>query len=160
MPVKLVGWVVIVLLDLFFGFYIVNFGRYRGAATTNSWLSSFFISMLQNPLINLPFLIVFYHVWLPMLIKHKIKAKIDSARADPYVFKAFLPTGPACRVALRHPEWVSAAIVQKTIVHKPGNEQQQGPPNTISDSQMAAHGGRFQVRHSLPTQHASRACRL
>jgi hypothetical protein len=147
MYAKVLGWVIIVLLDLFFGYFILNFGRMRGAATTNSWLSSFIISMLQDPLVNLPFLIVLYHVWLPLLIKHKIKGKIDTARADPYVFKAFIPTGPACRVALKHPEWVSAQIVAKTIVPKPAQDpsQQQGSPEPPSQSQVAANGGRFQV---------------
>jgi hypothetical protein len=140
---KIAGWLALVALNLFFGIFVIQFGMLRGAATTNSWLSSFIISTLQDPLINLPFIIVFYHVWLPLLIKHKIKAKIDGARSEPYVFKAFIPTGPACRVALKHPEWVSAGIVQKTLVQRPAEGPQDG---SNPGSQMAAQGGLFQVR--------------
>jgi hypothetical protein len=51
---KVLGWLLVVLLNLFMGFYIFLFGVRRGASTTNSWLMSFVGSLLQDPLLNMP----------------------------------------------------------------------------------------------------------
>lgn len=43
--------------------------------------------MSQDPLLNLPLLILFYHVYLPLHIKHKLSTAIDAASDAPFVFK-------------------------------------------------------------------------
>jgi hypothetical protein len=40
--------------------------REQGPATTNAWLLSFLTSVLQDPLLNSPLLIIFFNVILPM----------------------------------------------------------------------------------------------
>jgi type IV secretory pathway VirB3-like protein len=41
--------------------------------------------------------VLFFHVALPMYIRHKIMANVDGTGTRPYHFRAFMPTGPACR---------------------------------------------------------------
>jgi hypothetical protein len=146
---KVLGWVLIILLNLFFGFYVILFGVRQGAKTTNSWLGSFVGSVLQgtlshtflawtrlracgarmpfhflkagnrffvaessvfgvgcgltvvlvaaDPFLNLPLVIMFWNVFMPMQIKGKLDIALDSANQAPFRFKTFIPTGPACR---------------------------------------------------------------
>jgi hypothetical protein len=61
------------------------------------WLLSFLVGTLQDPLLNSPLQIFFFHVILPLYIRHKIRANLDGTGSQPYHFRAFAPTGPACR---------------------------------------------------------------
>ena len=70
--VKVLGWVILVLVNSFFGAYIALFGVLQGATTTNAWLMSFLISFIQDPLVNVPLTVCFYYVYMPSLIKHKV----------------------------------------------------------------------------------------
>ena len=72
---KIFGWVVIGGLNGFFGFYVILFGIDQGSSTTNSWLLSFLISFIQDPLMNIPLLVLFYYVYMPLLIKQKVSAR-------------------------------------------------------------------------------------
>ena len=114
--VKMTGWLLVVLINLFFAFYILLFGIQKGAKTTNAWFLSFVVGIIQDPMVNVPVLIIFYNVYLPLLIRNRIKARIDGASTtDPYTFSTLLPSGPACRVAMKHPEWASGALISRAV---------------------------------------------
>lgn len=42
-------------------------------------------------------LILYWNVFMPTLIKDKLDVTLDSANQSPFVFTAFIPTGPAMR---------------------------------------------------------------
>jgi hypothetical protein len=122
---KALGWLVIVLINLFFGFYVCLFGLRQGPATTNSWLASLITSTVQDPILNIPLAILWYNVFLPLHIRHKVKLALDSASSAPYRFATFIPTGPASRVALKHPEWASSKIAERIL--RPEAEAEKKP---------------------------------
>jgi len=94
---KCLGWLVIILLNLFFGFFVLLFGIKHGAKTANSWLLSFVGGTIQDPLLNMPLLIMYWNVFTPWFIKGKITEDLQSANDEPFIFSTFIPTGPACR---------------------------------------------------------------
>lgn len=57
----------------------------------------------------------------------KIKVNIDGAGTDPYIFKAFMPTGPACRYGIEKRSithilpapWIGIAIKDYTTPCNP-----------------------------------------
>lgn len=100
---KLLGWVLVLIINGAFGAYVAYFGLKQGGHTINSWLASFIASMLQDPLLNVPLAILFYNVYLPLHIKQKLKLAIDGASDAPFVFKAFIPPGPASRCVTQGP---------------------------------------------------------
>jgi len=120
--IKMTGWLLIVLINIFFAFYILLFGIQKGAKTTNAWFLSFVVGIVQDPMVNVPVLIIFYNVYLPLLIRNRMKARIEGAlNADPYSFSTLLPTGPACRVAMKHPEWACGGLISPTVGNHGGN---------------------------------------
>jgi hypothetical protein len=47
-------------------------------------------------------LILYWNVFMPTLIKDKLDVTLDSANQSPFVFTAFIPTGPAMRFVTYH----------------------------------------------------------
>lgn len=41
--------------------------------------------------------ILYWHVFMPVLVKDRLDVALDSANKAPYIFSTFIPTGPACR---------------------------------------------------------------
>lgn len=94
---KILGWSLLILLNLFFGLYVFLWGVKQGAKTTNNWLMSFLGGILQDPFLNMPLVIMYWNVFTPWFIKDKVAEDLESANEAPFVFNAFIPTGPACR---------------------------------------------------------------
>jgi hypothetical protein len=70
---KASGWFIVGLSNTFYAYYILLFGISKGAATTNAWLLSFLTSLVQDPLLNSPLLILFFHVLMPLYIAEKVR---------------------------------------------------------------------------------------
>jgi hypothetical protein len=100
---KALGWVFLVFINLVMAFYVFLFGVRQGAKTANAWLGSFVGSLVQDPLLNVPLVIAFWNVFMPMHVKHKLHVTLDGASKTPFIFKTFIPPGPASRSAPQDP---------------------------------------------------------
>lgn len=91
----------------------------QGQKTTISWLASLFTGIVADIFVTLPLIVVVFHVLLPLYIRHKLRLHAYGTGDDPYFFQsAFIPPGPAYRVAIKHPTWLCSRYITRALSPK------------------------------------------
>jgi len=132
---KVIAWFLVIAFCLAVSIYIILFGIKHGAKTTNSWLLSFFLSLLQDILLYLPIKIMLRSYVFPALTKEYIYHRHKRMQ----VYHDTMPhiPGPALRVAEKFRQLEASQIiitreaksddeilkVLDILSHKPVNDQ-------------------------------------